>query len=309
MKKQQAATEMKTTAVATADAANGKKMLRRKNTKKFFSLLFGRKIVIAAIIGLVLFALIAIFANLVAPYDPNAASLYDSNQAPSWAHLLGTDNLGRDTLSRLMYGSRVSLLVGLVATIVAAIVGTFFGMTAAFFGGWVDTVIMRLCEALMSIPYVIFAMSLITIFGKGTVNMALILGTASVPVFIRMMRAQTLTIKQRDYIKAGQTQGAKNYYLMVRHIIPNAISPIIVQMSQMVGVMILMESGLSYLGVGISIPVASWGTMIADGKTYMTTNPVMAFAPGVCIALLVICLNVVGDGIRDAMDPRLRGEL
>ena len=286
-----------------------KKEAKRAKRKKFMQLMFGRKIVVVATAVVMLFILTSVFAGVISPYDPNEASLYESNQPPSSAHLLGTDNLGRDTLSRLFYGGRVSILVGVFATFVAAAVGVVLGMIAAFFGGWVDVVIMRLCESIMAIPSIVLSMSLITIFGSGLVNMAVILGVSCVPLFVRMMRAQTLSVKQNDYIKACQTQGANDYYIMFKHVLPNAISPIIVMMTQMVGGMILMESGLSYLGVGLKIPTASWGTMISDGKTYITANPAMAFAPGICIALLVVCLNVLGDGIRDAMDPRLRGEL
>ena len=289
--------------------AYDKKAARREKNKKFMRLMFGRKVVVAAAVIVVIFILISIFAGVISPYDPNEASLYESNQPPSSQHLLGTDNLGRDTLSRLFYGGRVSILVGVLATFVAAAVGVVLGMIAAFFGGWVDIIIMRLCESVMAIPSIVLAMSLITIFGSGMANMAIILGVSCVPLFVRMMRAQTLSVKQSDYIKACQTQGANDYYIMFKHILPNAVSPIIVMMTQMVGGMILMESGLSFLGVGLKIPTASWGTMISDGKTYITSNPAMAFAPGICIALLVVCLNVLGDGIRDAMDPRLRGEI
>ena len=285
------------------------KAARRKSVKKFLKILFQRKIVIVCTVLLAVFILSAVFAGVLAPYDPDDAVMRESNQGMSAAHWLGTDNLGRDTFSRILFGGRVSLLVGVLATLFAAVLGSFIGMITAFFGGWVDMVIMRLCEAMMSIPNIVLAMALISVFGTGVLNLTLILGISSVPVFVRMMRAETLKIRQSDFIKCNETQGARSVYTMIKHILPNAISPIIVMMTQMVGAMILMESGLSFIGIGVSIPTASWGTMISDSKTFLASNPVQAISPGVCIALLVICLNEIGDGVRDALDPRLRGEL
>lgn len=275
----------------------------------FIKRMCNRKLVIVCTVGVALFVLIAIFAGVLSSYDPNATSLYDINQGPSSEHLLGTDNVGRDVLTRLMYGARVSLIVGVLAVIVACVIGVLLGLCAAYFGGKVDAVIMRLCEALMSIPSIILSMALIAVFGSGMRNLAFILGVSTIPGYVRMMRAQALTVKESDYILAGQLQGAKDFYLMIKHILPNAISPIIVMMTQMVGTTILMESGLSFIGIGVSVPMASWGSMVANGKNYLLVNPTMAIAPGICIALLVICLNVMGDGVRDALDPRLRGEL
>lgn len=288
---------------------SAEKALRKARLRKSIRLLFGRRVVIVAFIGVLLFVLMAIFADVIAPYDPNIQSVYEGNQGPSAAHWLGTDNFGRDVLSRIIYGSRVSLIVGVASIAFAAVAGVILGLAAAYFGGKVDAIIMRLTEILMSIPRVVLAMSLIAIFGSGITNMAIILGVSTVPSFVRMMRAQALSVQESDYVKASLTQGAKSFYAMFRHILPNAISPIIVMMTQYVGATILMESGLSYLGIGISIPTPSWGTMIADGKSYLILNPTAAISPGVFIALLVVCLNVLGDGVRDMMDPRLRGEI
>lgn len=290
-------------------AVYSKKAARKDKIRKFLKTMFSRKIVIVAAIGVLFFLLLAIFADVITVYDPNATSPYDSFQKPSSEHWLGTDDYGRDTLTRLIYGARVSLIVGVLAVIIACVVGVFLGLCAAYFGGWVDVVIMRCSEALMSIPRIMVSLALITIFGSSVTDLAVVLGITSVPNYVRMMRGQALSLRSSDYVKASEIQGAKGIYVMLKHILPNAISPIIVLMTQQVGTTILMESGLSYVGIGISIPIASWGTMISNGKNFLINQPILAIAPGICVALLVICLNILGDGIRDAMDPRLRGEI
>ena len=282
---------------------------KQKHRRQFIKTLFSRKIAIVAMVILVVLILAALLANVIAPYNPNAISISERTQGPSAAHLLGTDEFGRDVLSRIIYGSRVSLIVGVLAVAIACAIGTALGMIAGFFGGIVDDVISRLAEAIRVIPQVVLAIALCTVFGGGVVNVAIILGISNVTVYIRMMRSQVMSIKERDFIMAGKLQGNSSLRLMVRHILPNSISPIIVTMTQQIGGTILSEAGLSFLGLGISVPTASWGTLVAGGREYLLTNPVYSLAPGICIALLVICLNTLGDGVRDALDPRLRGEV
>ena len=197
-----------------------KKAARKDKRRKFLRLMFGRKIVVIAAVVVLIFILTSIFAGIISPYDPDEASLYESNQPPSAAHLLGTDNLGRDTLSRLFYGGRVSILVGVFATFVAAAVGVVLGMTAAFFGGWVDVIIMRLCESIMAIPSIVLSMSLITIFGSGLVNMAVILGVSCVPLFVRMMRAETLSVKPVSYTHLDVYKRQTINWMLYNPIIP-----------------------------------------------------------------------------------------
>lgn len=280
-----------------------------KKLRKFTRTLFSRRIVLVSFIIVLLFVAIAVFAPLLAPYDPSYADFAASLSGPTKAHLLGADSYGRDVLSRIIYGTRVSLIVGLFAVCVACAIGTVLGMIAGYFGGIVDDVITRFTEMLRAIPQVVLAMALTAVFGSGIRNLAIILGISSMAGYIRMMRGQVLTIKQSDYIMAGRLQGNRNFRLMFHHILPNSISPIIVMMTQQVGSTILAEAGLSFLGLGISAPMASWGSMVSEGRLYLLQNPVFALSPGICVAILVISLNVVGDGIRDALDPRLRGEL
>ena len=285
-----------------------KKLARRERVRKFLRTMFGRKVVIAAAVMLFIFIFIAVFASVLTPYDPNITSPYQAFEAPSSAHWLGCDEFGRDVLTRLFYGARVSLIVGVLAVIIACVIGVFLGLCAAYFGGVVDVIIMRCSEALMSIPRIMVSIALIVIIGSSITDLAIILAIPTIPGYIRMIRGQALSLKNSDYVKAAEMQGANSLYVMLTQILPNAISPIIVMMTQQVGTTILMESGLSYVGIGIKIPIASWGTMISNGKNYLITQPMLAIIPGICVALLVICLNVLGDGVRDAMDPRLRGE-
>ncbi|MGO4996969.1 ABC transporter permease [Oribacterium sp. Sow4_G1_1] len=285
------------------------KEYKKEKFRKFLKVLFKRKMVLISAIGLVLFICMAVFAPIISPYDPNAQSLMDTLKGPSAKYLLGTDNYGRDILSRIFYGARVSLTVGVAAVLVACAIGTFFGMVAGFFGGWVDDVINRISEAIRAIPQIVLAMSLCAVFGGGILNLSIILGISNIAVYIRMMRGQVLSIKQQDYIMAAKLQGNSSMGIMMKHILPNCISPIIVQMTLQVGQTILSEAGLSFLGLGISAPTASWGSIVSDGRMYLLQNPMFSLAPGVCIALLVVFLNTVGDGVRDALDPRMRGRL
>lgn len=284
-------------------------MDRNSKFVKFVRTLFSRKITIGAFVVVGAFILAAIFAPILAPYDPNYADFASFLAQPSAEHILGTDSYGRDVLSRIIYGTRVSLIIGVLAVCVACIVGTFFGMVAGYFGGVIDDVITRMTEAIRAIPQVILAMALTAVFGSGIRNLAIILGISSMAGYVRMMRGQVLSIKQSDYIMAARLQGNSNFQVMFKHILPNSISPIIVMMTQQVGSTILSEAGLSFLGLGISAPTASWGSMVSEGRLYLLQNPVFALTPGICVAILVISLNMLGDGVRDGLDPRLRGEV
>lgn len=284
-------------------------MKQSERWKKTVKTLFSRKIVRFSAIVVGLFIIMAVFAPVIAPFDPNYADFSAFLQGPSKAHWLGSDNYGRDVLSRIIYGTRVSLIIGVLAVMIACIIGTFLGMLAGFFGGIVDDVITRIMEAIRAIPQIVLAMALTAVFGSGIRNLAIILGISSMAGYVRMMRGQVLTIKESDYIMAGKLQGNGNFRLMLKHILPNSISPIIVMMTQQVGQTILAEAGLSFLGLGISAPTASWGSMVSEGRLFLLQNPVFALTPGICVAILVICLNMFGDGVRDALDPRLRGEI
>ena len=226
---------------------------------------------------------------------------------PSKIHLLGTDNLGRDTLSRIIYGTRTSLTVGITAVGMAAVIGEMLGLIAAHFGGLINAFIMRLADTLMSIPMLIKAMIIATVLGSGMKNVIIALAIGQIAGHIRLMCGQALTIKQNDYVTAVRSMGAKDLRIMMRHILPNAFPPLLVMITIQLGTTILAEAGLSFLGIGIVPPICAWGSMINDGYKYLFTNPILSFAPGAAVMLVVFGFNMMGDGLRDALDPKLRG--
>jgi len=265
-------------------------------------------VLFGAIIILVLL-LTAIFAPLLAPYDPYDQNLNQLLRKPDSQHWLGTDTLGRDILSRIIYGSRNSLLVGIVALGIAATIGMMIGLTAAYFGGWVYNILMRIIDALMCFPMILMALVIAALLGGGLTNVMIALGIALLPGYARIMSAQVLSVKENDYILAEHATGAGHLLIMFRHIFPNCLPPLIVMLTMQLGAAILAEAGLSFLGVGIQPPAAAWGSMVNDGREYLITNPILSFAPGVAIMLVVFSFNMVGDGLRDALDPKLRGTL
>ena len=288
-----------------------KKPQKREETPtalKYIKTLFSRRIVIVGFVIFSIFALAAIFAPLIARYDPTAMDWTNITAKPSWAHWLGTDEFGRDIFARLVYGARISLMIGVVAVFLAAVVGITLGMIAGYFGGILDMVIQRAMEALNSIPNVMLSLALIAVLGYDKVwKLGVVLSFITIPSYVRMTRSMTFSHKNSDSVKAAQMAGAGNMYVIFKHILPNIMSPNIIMIMSNVGTTILLESALSFLGVGIAIPTPSWGTMVAEGRAYLLSNPYISLVPGICIALLVISLNLLGDGVRDMMDPRLRG--
>lgn len=276
---------------------------------KFCTVLFSRKIVLVSALVILFFAICAIASPLMAPCDPYEQDLSRRLEGVSSEHWLGTDQLGRDLYSRIVYGSRVAFMVGILAVIAAAVMGCAIGLISGYFGGWVDQVLMRLMEAQMSIPPLILALALVAVFGRSIPMLIFVLGVSAIPNFARMMRGQVLSVREMDYVAASRIRGNSNTATMVRHILPNCISPIIVIMTQSIGGSILAEASMSFLGAGIVPPTASWGAMVNDGYSYIYDAPLFALAPGVAIILLVLAFNIFGDGLRDALDPRLRGAL
>ena len=282
---------------------------RIRNIKRFFRVMFSRKIVFFGVAGTLFFLIVALFAPLIATHDPYQQDLLHKFAGISSEHWLGTDMYGRDLFSRLVYGTRVSILTGVLATFMAALIGTFLGMLASYYGGVVDKILLAACDTYMAIPATALAMTLISLFGGGMMNMAIILCVGSVPGFLRMMRASSLSIMNNDYILAAKLSGQNKLKIMYQHVLPNSISPIIVMATQSVGGSIMMESGLSFLGIGIKIPTASWGSIINEARPFLMTAPMYVLAPCIALAVLIISLNLLGDGVRDAMDPTLRGEV
>lgn len=271
--------------------------------------LFARKSIVFCIILLGILILTAVFAPLIAPYDPNKDDLQNIIQGISGQHWLGTDGNGRDVFSRIVYGSRVSFIVGIVAVLIASTIGMALGLIAGISGGIVDTVIMRVMDAMMSIPMIIMSMFLGAIFGQGLGNICFAIGITLIPNYARVTRGQVLSVRTADYITAGTLSGASTFKNTLIHVFPNCLSANIVLMTANLGVAILSEASLSFLGMGINPPTPSLGGMVSDGYKYLTTQPIIAIAPGVYIMILVLCFNMVGDAFRDALDPKLRGTL
>jgi peptide/nickel transport system permease protein len=282
---------------------------RSSELRRVMKVMFGRWVVIVGAIIIVAILIMAIFAPLLAPYDPDEQNLETFLQQPSSSHLLGTDELGRDTLSRVIFGSRISLIVGLVGVALAGTFGTILGLVAGYFSGWVGTVIMRFIDALLAFPPLVLMLGIAAVLGGGLTNVLIALGIAMMPTYCRLMYGQAITTKQNDYILASRTLGASNLRIMLRHILPNTFAPLLVLATMNLGTAILMEASLSYLGIGIGPPASVWGNMVAKGYLYITEVPMLSFAPGLAILLVVLSFNMVGDGLRDALDPRLRGVL
>lgn len=282
---------------------------RVSTLKRFVQVFLGRGVVVFGLTVIMLLIISAIFAPWIAPYDPYEPSIKEILAPPSAEHLLGTDSLGRDTLSRVIYGSRISLVVGIVAIGMAAAIGMLLGLIAGYFGGITYAIIMRFIDTLMAFPLLLLALGIAALLGGGLTNIVIALGVALIAPYARMMCSQALSVKEKDYVLAGRALGATNPHVMLRHIAPNCFPPLIVLMSMQIGHAILAEAGLSFLGIGISPPQASWGAMVNEGYHHLLTNPVLSFAPGVAIMLVVFAFNMVGDGLRDALDPRLRGTL
>jgi ABC-type dipeptide/oligopeptide/nickel transport system permease subunit len=266
-------------------------------------------VVLFGLIILFLLVFTAIFAAWLAPYNPYKPGLADSLLQPNKENLLGTDTLGRDTLSRLIYGSRTALMVGFISVGVASVIGITLGLIAGYFSGIANIVIMRTMDAFMCFPMILLALVIAAVLGGGLHNVIIALSVAIIPGYARVTHGLTLSIIENDYILAERAMGSGNIRTMVGHILPNAFPPLIVLMTMQLGNLILAEAGLSFLGIGIEPPGAAWGAMVNDGYRYLIKNPVLSFAPGLAIMLVVFAFNIVGDGLRDALDPRLRGRL
>jgi peptide/nickel transport system permease protein len=248
----------------------------------------------------------ALLAPLVAPHDPLKQDLNHALARPDRAHLLGTDNVGRDVLSRVIWGTRVSLVAGLGSVGIAVLVGGLLGLVAGYAGGRVDGLVMRLMDAVLSFPPLVLALALGAVLGAGLTGVVIALGVVYTPTFARLMRGQVLSITAREYVDAARALGVPGWRIAWSHVLPNATAPIVVQASLSVAFAILAEASLSFLGLGVQPPGASWGSMINAGRGYLQQAPWIVFGPGAALFVTVVGLNFVGDAVRDALDPRLR---
>jgi peptide/nickel transport system permease protein len=262
-----------------------------------------------AMLGLgvvVFFVVLAVLAPTIAPHDPLQTSWSDVRKAPSATHLFGTDEIGRDVTSRVIWGARASLLAGLVSVCISLSLGVPIGLLAGYVGGWVDALISRITDAMLACPFLILAIALAAFLGPSLTNAMIAIGISATPVFIRLTRAQVLSVKVEDYVEAARAIGNSHLRIALRHILPNVVAPLIVQATLAIAAAVIAEASLSFLGLGQQPPAPSWGSMLNTAKNYIDNAPWMAVWPGLSIFLLVLSFNLVGDGLRDALDPRHR---
>ena len=285
--------------------------IREKTARKSRWLLFIKKLAknkaaIAGAIVVITIIILAILAPLIAPYDPRAMDMSKKFQGPSLEHWLGTDDKGRDILSRLVYGSRISLTVGILSTLIGAFVGVVMGIVAGYYGKWIDSLIMRICDVLLAFPGILLALAIVSILGPSTTNTIIAIAIFAIPTFARIVRGSTLSVKKLEYVDAIRAMGSRDIRIIFKHILPNITSPIIVQATLYIASAIITSSALSFLGLGTQPPDPEWGTMLANGRSYMAQAPHLTLFPGLVILLVVIGFNLFGDGLRDALDPKTK---
>ncbi|HCJ58790.1 MAG TPA: peptide ABC transporter permease [Clostridiaceae bacterium] len=263
-------------------------------------------------LSIVLLVIVVAFtATIISPYDPVKQDIINKMKPPAWSeggtwdHIFGTDQLGRDILSRLIYGSRVTLMVAFSGTILAGIVGVVMGAISGYYGGWIDSLIMRIVDIQLSFPFILLALFIAAVLGSGLQNIILIAGLSGWVRYARLVRGEILSIKEMEYIEAIRSLGGSNMRIIFRHILPNVISPVIVIATLEMAKIILMEASLSYLGLGVPIEIPTWGRMLSDSRVHLVTSPWMAILPGLAITLTVLGVNLLGDWLRDYLDPKL----
>lgn len=265
-----------------------------------------KKLAIAGIIVLLIYIAFALFADFLAPYDYATQDLESTFLMPCKEHLLGTDNLGRDIFSRIIYGARISLQIGFVSVGIALVLGSIIGCIAGFYGGRADAFLMRMIDVMMAIPSVLLAIVVASVLGTGMRNLMLAIGISSIPSFARIVRASILSVRDQEYIEAARLSGCSDFRIIMRHVFPNILPNIIVQVTLNMGLAILSAASLSFLGLGVQAPQPEWGSMLAAGRGYMQQYMHLVLFPGLALVFLVLALNMIGDGLRDALDPRMK---
>lgn len=274
--------------------------------KTFYKKLAKNKAAMAGAFIIIFVILMGIFAPLLATHDPNTTNVMNKLKPPSAENYLGTDDVGRDIFSRLLYGARVSLGIGFVSTILGAIVGVTLGIVSGYYGRWIDSLIMRICDVLLAFPGILLALAIVSVLGASTQNVIIAVAFYAVPSFARIVRGSTLSVRKLEYIDAIKAMGAKDFRIIFKHILPNIMSPIIVQATLYIASAIITASALSFLGMGTRPPTAEWGAMLSQGRSYIAQAPHITLFPGLVILLVVIGFNLMGDGLRDALDPKAK---
>ncbi|MEK4059513.1 MULTISPECIES: ABC transporter permease [Paenibacillus] len=275
--------------------------------KTLLTLLLHNRLAAIGLIFILIWTVIAIIAPWIAPHDPYITDMANKLQAPSGSHWFGTDNFGRDILSRVLYGARISIWTGLIAVAISFLIGVPLGGIAAYYGGKTGTVIMRLMDVLLSFPSLVLSMAIAASIGAGLTSAMIAVGIVGIPEFARLMFGQTVSLREKEYVEASRAIGVKNSVILYRHILPNALAPLMVQATLGMGFAILTASSLSFLGLGVKPPIAEWGAMISEGREYIISGQwwLVTF-PGLSIATSILGFNLLGDGLRDVLDPRLR---
>jgi len=264
-----------------------------------------QKTAMVALVFIIFIGLLAIFGDKIVPYGIEEFDYNSITKVPSVAHFFGTDEFGRDIFSRVICGTRISLLVGLFSVTIGAICGTFLGLISGYYGGFLDSVIMRICDTLFAFPGIILAIGIVAILGPGVANLIIAVAVFSTPTFARLVRSSTLGVKKSVFVQAARNIGTSDLGILIHHILPSAMPNIIVQYTMTIGTSIITASSLSFLGMGAQPPTAEWGLMLSNGRSYMMMYPHIAFFPGCAIFLTVLSFNLLGDGLRDALDPKL----
>lgn len=255
---------------------------------------------------LITIVLLVVLAPVISSYDPQLISPADQTQPPSPNHIFGTDGFGRDVLTRVLYGGRLSLLIGLVAVALASVTGTLLGIVAGYYGRWADATIMRLIDVMLAFPSILLALTIVAILGRGLPNVMLAVGIATIPLYTRIVRGSTLSVKEMEYVLAAQAIGSSGWRIMLRHILPNIMAPIIVITTNGIAGAIISGAALSFLGLGAQAPSPEWGLMLSEGRRYLRAAAWITTFPGLAIMVTVMAINLLGDGLRDVLDPRLK---
>lgn len=280
---------------------------RAKKEQSFLRKLLRNRFAAVGLLVIMTMTFMALFAPWIATHDPYEMEIGKVLVKPGVdGHILGTDSFGRDTFSRLVYGARISLLVGISAVALGAIIGTFLGIVSGYFGGRIDSIVMRIMDGMMAFPFILLAIVLMTVLGQGLINVIIAIGVSNVPGFARVVRGQVLSVKEADYIEVTRSLGAKHSRIIFSHVIPNSIAPLIVYATMSIAGAIISEASLSFLGLGVQPPTASWGSMLQEGKNFLVLSPELATFSGLAILLAVLSINLFGDGLRDALDPKMK---
>jgi peptide/nickel transport system permease protein len=281
--------------------------MEKQRVRAFLRIFKGRHMAVGGAVVIVMLFLISAFASLLAPYDPGKTDVSLKLKPPSSRNVVGTDQLGRDIFSRMLHGSRISLSVGFVAVAISIFIGILVGAVAGYYGRWVDTILMRFVDTMLCFPSFFLILTIVALLGPKILNIMIVIGITSWMGTARFVRAEFLSLRERDYVQAAKALGARDLRIMLRHLLPNALAPVFVAATLKVASAILIEAGLSFLGFGVQPPAPSWGNILTEGRTYIFDAWWLTVFPGIAILITVLSFNLLGEGLRDALDPRLRG--